>query len=112
MHVMVEHVQDARDAGVLVRRMRDLDTVFMGCNIQNHYAGVCVENSEQGNFTTWNANMFSRGKWCEPLHTASKKQAPFGSLTAEQIGATRWMVLEASRTEMDQNLQDASGGAG
>ena len=42
-NVSVEHVQDASGFGMLVRQMRDEDQVFMGCNIQNPFVGVCVE---------------------------------------------------------------------
>ena len=111
MYLWAERCQDARDTGVFIRRMRDLDTVFMGCNIQNPYAGVVVGKTDSGNYTTWNANMF-RGKFVEPLHTASVLQMPIGSLHAAQIAKIDWMKLEENRIEMDQEMQNASVGAG
>ena len=90
LHVCVEHAQVARDVGILIRQIRDADKVFMGCNIQNPYAGVCVEENRDGLFTEWTADMFC-GKWVEPLHTAAITQLPWGALAAEQIGKMDWM---------------------
>ena len=90
LHLIAEHIQDGRDVGLLVRRVKDLATVFLGCNIQNPYAGVMVQKTIAGQDVEWNANMFV-GKWCEPLATAAALQPQWYALDSDAVATTKWV---------------------
>ena len=106
-----EIIQDAYELCKLVRRFEDIRYVFEGINMQNPYAGVCVDyvreghsslNHTSGKIIEFSSNSFE-GKWTEPLMNASANQPDLKNMTIKQMEEATWIKWEQERSPVTRS---------